>query len=94
MNEIKFNLFLIILCVRGGIDPYKRRELKGGRSGGGRRSSRSGSYVKVTNGVYGYSTYKNPLVRTNSYSDGGKTYKELYVYYLPSNYYNVDGYLS
>lgn len=99
-------LLIILLSVTDARDPYKRRELKGGRGGGGRSSSgrssyrssnsysKSGSYYKVTNGAYKFSTVKNPLVRTNNYWDGSKTYQPLYVYYLPSNYYNSLGYYS
>ena len=72
-------LVLILLCVTEARDPYKRRELKGGRSGGGRSSYRGGargsityarSNYKVTNGVYKYSTVKNTPTRTNNYYDG------------------------
>ena len=99
-------ILLILLSITDAKDPY-RRELKGGRSGGGRSSSSSrssssrSSYsksskssYKVTNGVYKYSTVKNPLVRTNTYWDGYLTYTPLYVYYLPVNYYSAAGYYS
>jgi hypothetical protein len=49
-----------------------------------------------SNGVYTYSTYKNPTVTTNSYYSVslGRTTQPLYVYYKAPNYYNRLGYYS
>lgn len=104
--NLRFIILLILISVTEARDPYRHRELKGGRSGGGRsgggrsssgRSSRSTtarSTYKVTNGVYKYSTVKNTPIRTNTYWDGSKTYEPLYVYYLPVNYYSAVAYYS
>ena len=101
---------LVLLLTLASAKNEFRRQLKGGRGGGGRSSyssSRGSSYTKsaryykskgnqykATGGVYVYSTTKNTPSRSNNYWDGSKTYKELYIYYLPSNYYNPVGYYS
>ena len=102
--NLRFIILLILISVTEARDPYRHRELKGGRSGGGRSSSSSSgrssrsttarSTYKVTNGVYKYSTVKNTPIRTNTYWDGSKTYEPLYVYYLPVNYYSAVAYYS
>ena len=96
---MNFLFVLLLIALTGARDPYKHRELKGGRGGGGRSSSRSSykssnSGYKVSNGVYKFSTVKSTPTRSNTYWDGGKTYQPLYVYYLPPNYYNAAGYYS
>ena len=100
-------LFLNLLLITLVLCRDTHRELKGGRSGGSRYSSSStsrysktytSSYNKnyASNGVYSYSTYKNPTTYTNTYWNAatGRTSQPLYVYYRPINYYNPIGYYS
>ena len=104
--------FLINLLIISLVLSSNARELKGGRSTGGSRSTTtrtttsysksstgySGTYNKnyASNGVYSYSTYKNPAVYTNTYWNAGtgRTSQPLYVYYRPVNYNNPIGYYS
>ena len=103
--------FLINLLIISFVFSSNARELKGGRSSGGSRSittSTTTSYSKssmgynsynknyASNGVYSYSTTKNPTVYTNTYwnAGAGRTSQPLYVYYRPVNYYNPIGYYS
>jgi hypothetical protein len=57
--------------------------------------SSTGSYQGKTSTV-SYQSTANIVVRANSYYDvsSAKTYKPLYVYYLPPDYYNEEGYYS
>jgi hypothetical protein len=98
MRFIFLILYLAIVSCQ-----YNVRELKAASSRGSSstkttysksyssRSSRS-SYNKnyASNGVYTYSSYKNPTSYTNNYYSVslGRTSQPLYVYYRAPNYYN------
>ena len=75
----------------------KRRDLRA--RGGGISRSRSSYFSSSSSKVsasyrYSYSTTKTAPATSNSYWDGGRTYKPLYAYYRPTGYTSATGYYS